>query len=321
MRAGRKPTPDPGSPTTDIRKPTPDPGQPISDNRLPMTDLSAIHHPVTDLYDTSDTDRYRLSDEQVSFFQEYGYVSGIRILTDEQIEALRSELEEFFDPSHEGRELWYEYHSNETGDPNNVLFHALGAWRLRPGFHDVLWNPAFTIPASQLLDGPVRFWHDQLFCKPAHHGGVVAWHQDYSYWTRTKPMAHLTCWIGLDDATVDNGCIQYIPGSHKWDLLPVTGLADDMDAIQTVLTDEQKAQFKPVAIELKAGEAAFHHPLMVHGSYENRTERPRRAMVINVIRDGVKSARDETLLEGVPAIPAGEPMDGRFFPLLYDPSH
>jgi ectoine hydroxylase-related dioxygenase (phytanoyl-CoA dioxygenase family) len=286
-----------------------------------MNDLSAIHHPVTNLYETSDAERYRLSDEQVSFFQKYGYVAGIRILTDEQIEALRSELEEFFDPSHDGRDLWYEYHSNESGDPNNVLFHALGAWRLRPGFHDVLWNPAFTVPASQLLDGPVRFWHDQLFCKPAHHGGVVAWHQDYSYWTRTKPMAHLTCWIGLDDATVDNGCIQYVPGSHTWDLLPVTGLADDMDAIQTVLTDEQKAQFKPVAIELKAGEAAFHHPLMVHGSYENRTERPRRAMVINVIRDGVKSAKNETLLEGVPAIPAGEPMGGRFFPLLYDPSH
>jgi hypothetical protein len=76
------------------------------------------------------------------------------------------------------------------------LFHALGAWRIAPGFHDLLWNPAFVMPAAQLLDGPVRFWHDQLFCKPAQHGGVVAWHQDYSYWTRTQPMAHLSCWIG-----------------------------------------------------------------------------------------------------------------------------
>lgn len=283
-----------------------------------MTDLSTIHHPVGDLFDGAEADRYVLSDEQVAFFHENGYVAGVRVLTDEIVEALREELEEFFDPSHEGRELWYEYHTNESGDPNNVLFHALGAWRLRPGFHDVLWHPAFTVPASQLLDGPVRFWHDQLFCKPARHGGVVAWHQDYSYWTRTKPMAHLTCWIGLDDATVDNGCIHYVPGSHKWDLLPVTGLANDMDAIQTVLTDEQKADFNPVAIELKAGEAAFHHPLMVHGSYENRTDRPRRAMVINVFRDGVRSAKNESLLEGVPAIPEGEPMSGRFFPLLYD---
>jgi ectoine hydroxylase-related dioxygenase (phytanoyl-CoA dioxygenase family) len=81
----------------------------------------------------------------------------------------------------------------------------------------------------------VRFWHDQIFYKPAHHGGVVAWHQDYSYWTRTTPMAHLSCWIGLDDATRENGCVHYIPGSHRWNLLPITGLADDMDSIQTVL--------------------------------------------------------------------------------------
>lgn len=238
------------------------------------------------------------------------------MLTDAQVEALRQELEGFFDPQHAGRELWYEYHNNESGDPDNVLFHALGAWRIKPGFHDILWNPAFTVPASQLLGGEVRFWHDQLFCKPAHHGGVVAWHQDYSYWTRTRPMRHLTCWIGLDDATVDNGCLQYVPGSHRWELLPVTGLAGDMEAIQTVLSDEQKAQFKPVPVELKAGEASFHHPHLVHGSYGNTTDRPRRAVVLNVFLDGVESASDEPLLSGVPAIPPGHKMSGPFFPLL-----
>jgi ectoine hydroxylase-related dioxygenase (phytanoyl-CoA dioxygenase family) len=92
-----------------------------------------------------------------------------------------------------------------------------------------------------------------------------------------------------------------------------------MDAIQSVLSDEQKREFKPVAIELKRGECAFHHPLMVHGSYENRTERQRRATVINVFRDGVRSDSDQPLLDGVPAIPAGEKMGGQFFPLLFDP--
>ena len=134
-------------------------------------------------------------------------------------------------------------------------------------------------------------------------------------------MSHLTCWIGLDDATADNGCIQYIPGSHTWNLLPITGLANDMDAIFQVLTDEQKEAFRPVPVQLKAGEATFHHPLMVHGSYANRTDRPRRAMVINVVRDGVRSATDAPLLAGVPAIGEGEALDGRFFPLLYDPSN
>ena len=84
-----------------------------------------------------------------------------------------------------------------------------------------------------------------------------------------------------------------------------------------MLTDEQKALFKPVAIELKAGEASFHHPRMIHGSYTNSTARPRRATVVNVFRDGVRSNSDSPLLEGVPAIPRGHPMGGRFFPLLF----
>ncbi len=287
-------------------------------------DLSRRHGPFSDLFDLpktrSDWDRLRLTAEQVRFFHENGYVAGVRILSDAQVDRLLDELAALTDPGHPGHHLFYEFHSNESKDPNTVLFHALGAWRIAPGFHDILWNPAFAVPASQLLDGPVRFWHDQLFCKPARHGGVVAWHQDYSYWTRTEPMTHLTCWIGLDDATRDNGCLHYVPGSHRWRLLPVTGLAGNMDAIQTVLTDEQKRAWKPVAIELKRGEAAFHHPLMVHGSYGNRTDRPRRATVINAFRDGVRSASNEPLLDGVPPVPAGEKMAGQFFPLLFDPA-
>ena len=289
-----------------------------------VEDLSTRHCPVGALFEAPRTreewSRYRLSDADVEFFGREGYLSGIRVLTDEQVDALRAELEGLFDPKHPGHALFYEYHSNESTDPATVLFHALGAWRITPGLHDILWNPAFTVPASQLLGGAVRFWHDQLFCKPPHHGGVVAWHQDYSYWTRTQPMAHLTCWIGLDDATPDNGCVHYVPGSHRWPLLPVTGLAGGMEAIQTVLTDQQRAQFKPVAAVLEKGCAAFHHPLMVHGSYANNTDRPRRAAVINVFRDGTRSSSDHPLLHGVPPIPSGQPMDGQFFPLLFDPA-
>jgi ectoine hydroxylase-related dioxygenase (phytanoyl-CoA dioxygenase family) len=221
------------------------------------------------------------------------------------------------DPSHSGRELFYEYNSNESTDPTTTLFHALGAWRVSHAFHDLLWNPAFLIPAAQLLGAPVRFWHDQIFYKPAHHGGIVAWHQDYSYWTRTQPMAHLSCWIGLDDSRIDNGCLHYVPRSHRWDLLPVTGLVDDMNAIKGLLDQEQNKEFKPLPIELWKGEASFHHPLMVHGSFGNKTDRPRRAVVINVFADGVMSASDEPLLQGVPAIPVGQKMAGQFFPLLF----
>ena len=289
-----------------------------------VADLSQHHRPVTHLFHTpksaDDWDRYLLSNDQIEFFHAHGYLAGIRSLNDEQIDALRGELAELINPSHPGHSLFYEFHSNESRNPNRVLFHALGAWRISPAFHDLLWNPAFLMPAAQLLGGPVRFWHDQLFVKPPHYGGVVAWHQDYSYWTRTQPMAHLSCWIGLDDSTRENGCVHYVPGSHRWNLLPITGLAHDMNAIRSVLSDEQNEQFVPVAIELKAGECSFHHPLMVHGSFENRSDHPRRGAVINVFRDGVKSASGATPLQGVPSIPVGEKMGGQFFPLLFDPS-
>jgi ectoine hydroxylase-related dioxygenase (phytanoyl-CoA dioxygenase family) len=287
-----------------------------------IVDLSKHHHPITNLFTSSASaenwDHYRLTDEQIEFFHTCGYLAGVRILNDEQIEALRAELAGLIDPNHPGNDLFYEFHANESNDPSNVLFHALGAWRIAPGFHDLLWNPAFLLPASQLLNGAVRFWHDQLFCKPAHHGGVVAWHQDYSYWTRTRPMAHLSCWIGLDDSTRENGCLHYAPGSHRWELVPLTGWANTINSIGSVLSEEHKSRFRPVPIELKQGECSFHHPLMIHGSYENRSDRPRRGAVINVFNDGVCSASNDPLLKGVPAIPGGERLNGQFFPLLFD---
>lgn len=288
-----------------------------------IRDLSTVHEPLGAFFESpyvaGVTERFGLSAQQLEHFHQNGYVAGVRLCNDAQVEALREALARVADPAHPAHSLFHEFHSNESSNPDTVLFHALGAWRMEAAFHDLLWNPAFLVPASQILGGAVRFWHDQLFSKPARHGGVVAWHQDYSYWTRTQPIAHLTCWLALDDSTEENGCLQYVPGSHRWPLLPITGLAGDMDEIRTVLNDDQKAAFQPVAIPLKKGECALHHPLLVHGSYENRSDRPRRAAVINVFRDGVRSASDTPPLEGVPPVPAGEPMSGQFFPLLFTP--
>ena len=278
-------------------------------------DLSQLQTPLTGIFKTEKIP-VEITSEQVDFFDENGYLSGIKLLDDAQIDELRSELDRLMLPEYAADSRFYEYNSNESPDAAKRLFHALGAWRVSAGFHDLIFHPTIVGVAEKLLGGPVRFWHDQLFVKPAHDGAVVAWHQDYSYWTRTKPVSHLTCWIGLDDSTLENGCIHYVPGSHRWDLLPRTDLANNMEAVFGVLTDEQRAAFKPVPIELKAGEASFHHPMMLHGSFENRSDRPRRATVVNVFRDGVISDTDESLLEGVPVIPKGEKIDGRFFPLI-----
>lgn len=287
-------------------------------------DLSKIHEQIANMFpwpkNKNDWDQYRLSEKQVDFFNVNGYLAGIKMLNADQIDFLRKELAELANPSHEGNSLFYEYNSNESTDPQTILFHALGGWRVTPGFHDVLWNPAFLMAASQLLgDKPVRFWHDQLFYKPAKKGGVVAWHQDYSYWTRTKPMEHITCWIALDDATIENGCLNYIAGSNKWGLLPKTVIAGELHGIKDFLNDEQKEQFDhPQPTPVKAGEGIFHHPLTLHGSGENKSNNSRRAFVINAFADGVLSDSNEPLLQGVPVVQKGKKMEGQFFPLLFE---
>lgn len=98
-----------------------------------VNDLSTYHELVSDLLRLPTTPdewaQYRLSDEQVEFFQANGYLQGIRMLDDEQVEMLRAELERLMEPEHPGHDLFYEFHANESKDPNTVLFHALGAWR------------------------------------------------------------------------------------------------------------------------------------------------------------------------------------------------
>ncbi len=286
-------------------------------------DLSEVHEQITNMFPWPETkkewEQYRLTKDQVDFFKENGYLAGIKMLNDEQLNVIRKELMEVVDASHPGNYLFYEYNSNESTDPQTILFHALGAWRITSGLHDVLWNPAFVMAASQLLgDEPLRFWHDQLFYKPAKKGGVVAWHQDYSYWTRTKPIAHITCWCALDEATIENGCLQYISGSHKWGLLPKPVIAGDLHGIKDFLDDEQKQSFdQPYMAPVKAGEAIFHHPLALHGSGENKSAQPRRAFVINALADGVISDSNEPLLQSVPVVPKGNKLEGQFFPLLF----
>lgn len=293
-------------------------------NIAEQEDFSLYHQLIGDLFpklsEKEIWEKYKLTEDQVAFFNEYGYLSHVKILEATHIEVLNQELKEIQNPAHPKHHLFYEFHTNESNDPNTVLFHSLGHWRISKAFHDVLWNPRFVVAASQLLGAKtVRFWHDQLFCKPARHGGVVAWHQDYSYWTRTGPMQHLTCWVGLDDAHTENGCLNYIPKSHQWPLLDRIDLAGNMDSLKDHLTDAQKEAYdQKVAIEMPAGYGTFHHPLMVHGSYANTSEQARRAFVINVFADGTRSNSNEALLAKVPPVPKGQKMEGQFFPVLFD---
>src|ERR1700741_151132 len=96
-------------------------------------DLSRYHRPLSDLFPDGDWEKYRLGDEQVNFYHEKGYLAGIRMLNETHHDALRRELAGLGDPAPAGHPLFYEFNANESADPNQILFHALGAWRITPG--------------------------------------------------------------------------------------------------------------------------------------------------------------------------------------------
>jgi ectoine hydroxylase-related dioxygenase (phytanoyl-CoA dioxygenase family) len=133
-------------------------------------------------------------------------------------------------------------------------------------------------------------------------------------------MQHVTVHIALDDQDEENGGLQFIPGSHLWreSPLPLDPNFAAMDGIKANLTKEELERFTPVCARLRRGEMSLHHSLTIHGSYANRSERPRRAAVLNFFADGTVSTTDEEILPKA-AIPRGEAIKGQLFPIVFNP--
>jgi ectoine hydroxylase-related dioxygenase (phytanoyl-CoA dioxygenase family) len=261
--------------------------------------------------------RQRLSAEQVAAFHADGFIPRVPIMDRTQVERLREGLEAIVD-NRSGRES--ELSSGELSAKGRITY-MQGAWMIDEAIHDLVFHPAITVKVAQLIGTQrVRFWHDQVFYKPAKTGGNVAWHQDYSYWKRATPAGRfMSVWIGLDDSSLENGCLHCVPGSHRWPLLAPTDLMGDMERLAKQLTPEQLAQFKPQPLEQPAGTCSFHHDHTVHGSFPNRSERPRRAIVLNYMADGNRSAaEDGILMPGAAKVARGEVITGSQFPLVVD---
>jgi len=280
--------------------------------------------PLTGLFprvaSRAQTAPFRLGTAEVRAFEEQGFVAGIRVLDGAALDAVREAVERLRAGTSPHAGLLYEVEEDYFKDPARHAFHCLGGWLVEPALHDLAFHPAATVPAAQLLDlDRLRFWHDQVFYKPPRHPGVVAWHQDFSYWTRTLPMRHVTINVVLDDTSLENGCLHYVPGSHRWPLLAPVSFGEDMEAFRDFLPEELRESFRPVPVPLEAGEASFHHPLTVHGSYGNPSPGPRRAAVLNYMAPDTRSADGRLpLLAGTALVERGAVIEGEHFPVVLD---
>ncbi len=134
---------------------------------------------------------------------------------------------------------------------------------------------------------PVLF-QDHLVSKTPGTVDAVKWHQDYSYWPLDRPTG-LTMWIALDDATMDNGCLHYLPGSHRaGERQPADFVAGALrggtDELPRLVVDEDAA----VAVPVSAGTVLVHDPLVLHMSLGNSTASARRAWSISWVTEAAR---------------------------------
>lgn len=259
-----------------------------------------------------------LAPEQCAQFARDGFVGPLDVLTPAEVERVRGAVADVIADLDRHRDQLYEVEQAFTERPGEVVCHFLGGWRVHAVLRELVYHARATAIAAQLLGvDRLRFWHDQVFAKPPHHRGVVPWHQDYSYWTRTAPACHITLNVMLDDADERSGCVQFVPGSHRWGLLPKLPFDAPLEAIRAHLP--AGAAWRPVPMPLRAGQATAHHSHTLHGSDQNRSERWRRAAVLNYMGASVRVADgSQPLLRGVPTLPTGALVDGEHFPIVWE---
>jgi ectoine hydroxylase-related dioxygenase (phytanoyl-CoA dioxygenase family) len=131
------------------------------------------------------------------------------------------------------------------------------------------------------LDG-IRIWHDQALIKPPY-ATFTAYHLDQPYWSFTSPDS-ITVWVALDDATFENGCLYYLPGTHKAEKYDNVEIGKDIGALFDVYPEWRAVD--PVACPVPAGGACFHNGLTAHGAGANLTHGQRRAMTCAYMPDG-----------------------------------
>jgi phytanoyl-CoA hydroxylase len=135
--------------------------------------------------------------------------------------------------------------------------------------------------AAQLQGDGMEIDYDQLLAKrPFKEDAVFAWHQDLAYWPDTPDTRTATIWLAVDDSTIENGCMRFVPATAHEPALrphsPVFGGRGESHALATELRPGDEV----VAVPIARGDCTVHNERVMHGSGGNRTAGSRRAYVV-----------------------------------------
>lgn len=218
-----------------------------------------------------------LSPQQIEFFATNGYLVVENVITAEAVQQYRHVYDSFLNGT------------IDSGKNRSDLGVGLGDSKTVENITQIMWPSDFVpgileksyhqraLAIAQQLQGPdMAMDFDMLINKAPHTNTPTPWHQDAAYWINMPDKRAVSCWLALDDATIENGCMWYVPGSHLLPLRAHTSAAGKGGALTCDASEEEG-----LGIAIKAGTCILHHGQTLHYSRGNSTDSSRRAFIIN----------------------------------------
>ena len=214
-----------------------------------------------------------LNANQIRDYRNDGFVKPVRVFAESEAQRIRDEIEAL------------ERQCREKGRSRKLhRYFRVNGQVVIPLLAEVSRTPAI-LDAVECIIGPnILVWSCELFIKEPGSQHVVSWHQDLTYWGMGGSDLQATAWIAISDATAESGCMRFVPGSHKRDILAHVDTFGNDNMLSrgqevAVDVDEDAA----VLDDLLAGEMSIHHGRIFHASGPNRSSDRRIGMAIRYV--------------------------------------
>jgi ectoine hydroxylase-related dioxygenase (phytanoyl-CoA dioxygenase family) len=237
----------------------------------------------------------RLSDDEIRFYREHGYVIPSYRLEPALLQQLQTALDTLIQNNPGVRpEKLVSAHIEGQNDEG-----VRGSQR----FLDLAMHAPIVDQVAQIIGPDVILWGCHVFCKPASEGFETPWHQDGHYWP-IRPLATCTVWVALEPSTTQNGCLRVIPGSHRDRVLHPHLHEDRQDlTLNQRMADDTFDESQAVDLELEPGQMSMHDVYMIHGAQANRSPHRRTGVALRYMPGSSLFDRSLRPVDGQSGVP------------------